>query len=311
MTSHGFFTYTFGLTLGLFTMLTSACVSEDTAGKGSLSLDVSGGAALREGFPHAEGTVTYAFSDGWEADFDKFIITIGNVVLTEQDDGAEVARWAGPKVMDLAAAATGSETLTTLDDLPARRLDLGFSIVPPTKLPGGSNADTADIQLMIQNSWSALIEGTARHPATARSIQFRFGLPLKVRYYECLNGKDKTLGIAIEANKTIGAFVYPHAIHLFWDTLATGDEDMRFEAFAAVAGDDMVVTEEELKNQDLTNLLDATGGPLVDDQGRSVLYNDGGLLPPSEWTLYHFVLRQARESVHFNGIGLCKAENLP
>lgn len=311
MTSHRFFTCNIYFALGLLALLLTACVSEDTAGEGSLSLEISGGEALREGFHPTEGTVSSPFSDGWEVDFDKFVITMSDVVLSEQDDGTEAARWAGPMVMDLAASVTGSETLTTIDGLPARRLDLGFSVVPPTKVPAGSSANTADIQLMIQNNWSALIEGTAHHPATTRTIQFRFGLPLKVRYYDCLNGKDTTQGIAIEANKTIGAFVYPHAIHLFWDTLATGDEDLRFEAFAAVAGDDSLVTEEELKSQNLANLLDATGARLLDAQGRPVLYNEGGLLPQSEWTLYHFVLRQMRESVHFNGIGLCKAENLP
>jgi hypothetical protein len=38
-----------------------ACVGEDLAGEGDVSLEVSGGAALREGFPHTEGDATHAF----------------------------------------------------------------------------------------------------------------------------------------------------------------------------------------------------------------------------------------------------------
>jgi hypothetical protein len=290
-------------------LLLPACVGEDTAGEGSLALDVGGGAALREGFPHSEGDVTQAFVDGWELQFDKYVLAVGDVVLREQDSGAEIDRWPGPKVMDLARSTTGSESLTTIEDLPARRLDFGFSLLAPTTLPEASSASEDDIQAMIDNGWSLLVAGEAEHTATGRMVGFEFGLPVAARYFECINGKDTTQGVAIEANKTTGAFIYAHAIHLFWDTLAAGDEDLRFEAFAAVAGEDGIVTDAELETQDLTNLRDADGNPLVDGQGQPVLYNDGGLLPPSEWTLYHFVRYAARASAHFNGIGLCKAEN--
>jgi hypothetical protein len=287
-----------------------SCVGEDIAGEGDLALEVSGGAALREGFPYTEGSVTYEFVDGWELEFDSYVLAVGDVNLSEQDDGSEVASWEGPKVMDLAASGTGAEELTTIGGLPARRLDFGFSFLAPPSVPSQSSATAEDVQLMVDNGWSLLAAGEANHPETGRTVGFRLGLPVAARYYECINGKDTTQGVAIEANKTTGAYIYAHAIHLFWDTLASGDEDLRFEAFAAMAGDDDLVTEEELKSQDLTDLRDADGNPLVDDQGNPVVYNDGGLLPPGEWTLYHFVVYAARASAHFNGIGLCKVEKM-
>jgi hypothetical protein len=287
-----------------------ACVGEDLAGEGDVSLEVSGGAALREGFPHTEGDATHAFVDGWELQFDKYIVAVGDVRFAEQDDGAEVKTWAGPKVMDLATSTTGSEALVDIDGLPARRLDFGFRFVAPTALPAESTASSDDVQLMIDNGWSLLVEGEANHPSSGRTVGFRFGLPAAVRYYECINGKDTTSGIAVEASKTTGAYIYAHAIHLFWDTLASGDEDLRFEAFAAMAGDDDLVTEEELEAQDLTDLQGADGNPLVDSEGDAVVYNDGGLLPLGEWTLYHFIQYAARASAHFNGIGLCKTESV-
>ena len=252
----------------------------------------------------------YAFADGWELGFDKYIVAVGKVRFEEQDDGAEVETWAGPKVMDLAAGATGSEALVDIEGLPARRLDVGFSFVAPKKLPDVSTASSDDVQLMIDNGWSLLVEGEANHPESGRTVRFRLGLPVASRYFECINGKDTTRGIAVEASKTTGAYIYAHAIHLFWDTLASGDEDLRFEAFAAMAGDDDLVTEEALKAQDLTDLRDANGDPLVDAEGCAVVYNDGGLLPPGEWTLYHFVQYATLASAHFNGIGLCKSESL-
>lgn len=310
MIKNVFFEFPYGFVVGVFAFFLTACVSEDTAGAGSLSLDVSGGAALREGFPYTEGDVTYAFADGWQLTFDKYVIAVGDVRLYEPNSGAEVASWAGPKVMDLALTATGSEALTIIEDLPAKRLDFSFGFMAPTTLSASSSAETKDVQRMIDNSWSLLVAGEARHAATSRSVRFEIGLPVAARYYDCINGKDTTLGVAVEANKTTGAFIYAHAIHLFWDTLGSGDEDLRFEAFAAAAGDDNLVTEEELKAQDLTNLRDAKGDPLLDEQGHLVIYNDGGLLPPNNWTLYHFVRYAARSSSHFNGVGLCKVETL-
>ena len=302
--------YSTSLLICVLGLLLSSCVGEDTAGEGSFALEVSGGAALRDGFPYKEGDVTYAFVDGWELEFDKYIIAVGDVRFIEQDSGSEVEIWAGPKVVDLAKSAMGAEDLTTIEGLPARRLDFGFSFLAPSELPEASSASDEDIQLMIDNEWSLFVAGEAQHAATSRTVRFEIGLPVAASYYECINGKDTTLGVAIEANKTTGAFIYAHAIHLFWDTLASGDEDLRFEAFAAVAGDDDLVTEEELKTQDLTDLRDANGDPLVDDEGHPVVYNDGGLLPPSQWTLYHFVRYAARASAHFNGIGLCKVKDI-
>jgi len=120
-----------------------------------------------------------------------------------------------------------------------------------------------------------------------------------------------TKGIAIEASKTIGAFIYAHALHLFWDTLAAGDESLRFDAFAAVSdaeGDSETLTESELANQDLTDLLDADGEPLRDSDGSRVFYNDGGILPSDSLTLKTFVEYAVRYGVHFNGVGLCLSE---
>lgn len=297
-----------GLTgLALGAMLLAGCVSEDLAGQGSLTLEVAGGAAVRDGFPYTEGDVLYAFVDGWELSFTKYVITVGNVVLSDPDDGTIEGEWVGPKALDLAASATAAEDLVTLTDLPARRLDLAFDFVVPTAASASDSADPDDIAEMSENGWAFLIAGEARRDGEV--VAFRYGLAAGMHNYECINGKDKTRGIAIEANKTIGAYLYAHAIHIFWDTLGTGNEDLRFDAMAAVAGDDGLVTEEELALQDLTDLQDADGEPMLDENGYA-LYDDAGLLPYNQHSLLDFVVYAARSSAHFNGVGLCRASAL-
>ncbi len=285
------------------------CTGEESAGHGELALSVSGGAAVREGFPYQEGDTTFAFADGWTLQFTKYIVTVGNINLVNPSTGELTGQWDALAVMDLKKSTSGSVDLTTLRDLSAVRHDLSFDLRAVGGAVDNRNVDSADVALMQESGWSLLGEGTASH-ATKGAVRFRLGLPLQAHYYSCINGKDKTQGIAVEANKVTGAYIYAHAMHMFWDTLATGDEDLRFDAFAAMKGADDLVTEEELKSQDLNDLRDETGAPLRDEAGKSIFYNDNGKLPPGQQTLYHFVLEAARASAHFNGVGLCKQQNL-
>lgn len=287
-----------------------ACTGEDVASKGSLEFQISGGQALREGFPHTEGSTTYAFADGWSVKFDKYIVSIGALKLTEPTDASVVAAWAGPQVLDLAKNRSGASTLTTLDGIPARRFDLGFELQAPTELPPGSNASQEDLDLMKANHWSMLVGGEATHEESGKKVRFRFGLDVPARYTLCKNGKDGSQGVAIEASKTISVYIYAHAIHFFWDTLGAGDETMRFDAIAAVANKDGVVTEADLAKQSLVDLRDANGDKLRDAKGKRIYYNDSGLLNPKDQNLLGFLKYAARAGVHFNGLGFCSSKAL-
>ncbi|MBU1429252.1 hypothetical protein KKF91_01710 [Myxococcota bacterium] len=284
--------------------LAMGCTGEDTAGEGGLELTISGGGALRDGFPFKEGDVTQAFVDGWSVQFDTYVVVVGDVQLTDGVDGPVVGSWPGPMALDLAQSADAAETLGIIEGLPAKRLEFGFDFLAAEEGMTGS-ASAEDLAEMAANGWSMLVGGVATREGV--EIRFRLGLAAATRYRQCVNGKDKTQGIAIEANKTTGAFIYAHAIHIFWDTLSAGNEDLRFDALAAVADADGGVTSEALTRQDLTDLRDADGAPLLDAHGFP-LYDDGGLLPPGKHTLLDFLTYAARASGHFNGVGFCRAQ---
>ncbi len=257
--------------------------------------------------PYTEGSVTHAFVDGWTLTFDTYIVSVGDVLLTDPSTGAEEARWDKAVLVDLKASASARAALHTFEGLPALRLDIAFATPAPQQGVELRDVSQADADEMVQKGWTLLAEGEAKKGA--ETIRFRLGLSAPIRYERCVNGKDNSKGIAIEANKTAGALIYAHAIHLFWDSLSFSTQNLRFDAFAAVAGADGLVESEELKLQDLTDLKDAQGQPLMDG-GKPVLYNDGGLLPPAEQDLYHFVTLAARQSPHFNGLGLCSEQPL-
>ena len=295
------------LSLALFF---AACTSEDedAAGKGDLILYAGGGKALQEGFPYMEGDTEYAFVDGWSLQFTKYIVAFGNIELTDPDSGKVKGSFGGPMVLDLKADGGADREIASITGLSAVRHDLRFDVPVVDGSATNLNADSQTVEEMIENGYSYWIEGYASKDE--RTVEFLLRLSVATHYSDCINGKDQTTGIAIENNKSIGAYIYAHALHLFWDTLASGDEDLRFDAWAAVAGEDDYLTEEDLANQDLTDLRDENGDPLLDEDGGTVFYNDGGVLPSDQLNLLAFVEYAARYGVHFNGVGLCVTESL-
>ncbi len=240
-------------------LLLVGCTGEDLAGRGDLELSASGGEALRSGFPYSEGAETFAFADGWELQFTRYLLAVGEIELTDPETGEVEAAWDEQRVVDLAAAPSGSEVIATVLDVKALRQDLSFTMDTPADDALADSPAAEDLELMRAQGWTHLIAGEA--VKDERTVAFELGVSIPTRYYRCVNGKDQTEGIAIEASKTTGAFIYAHAHHIFWDTLAYGNEDLRFDAWAAVAGEDGVVTAEELATQDITDLLDEEGSP--------------------------------------------------
>jgi hypothetical protein len=287
---------------------TSGCVSESAAGEGDLALAVGGGAALQQGFPYTEGGAEYAFVDGWSLQFTKYVVVVGDVRLSDPDSGDEVGSFDGPVIVDLTEGGGLNHELAVVTGLPARRLDIEFSFLQARESATNQNAGQDDVDTMVAEGLSYVVEGEASRDG--ENVEFRFHLPVASRYYRCNNGVDQTRGIAIEADKTTDALIYAHALHLFWDTLAAGDEDLRFDAFAAMAGEDGVVDEQELRDQDLTDLRDADGEPLLDADGHRIIYNSGSFLEPDELNLQAFLYYAARAGVHFNGVGFCLMERL-
>lgn len=302
------------LGLGSFGLALSGCVGEEIAGKGDLALTISGGEALRDGFPHKEGDTLQAFADGWSLKFTKFIVSFGQITLRRPDTQEEVGAWKKSLLADVVAitqgpGASGVADLVTIQGLPARRLDIGFDLPVASAEAERRGVSADDAKEMIDKGWSLLLVGEAKKEQD--TLAFRFGLPLPVRYSDCTNGKDSTQGIAIEGNKTTPAQIYLHPIHMFWNSLGATAGVLRFDAFAAVATPGQPLTSDDLAKQKLTDLRSSKGSPLTDAQGKPVLYDDSGLLPPDQLHLLAFFKIAVRESIHFNGLGLCKSTLLP
>jgi len=288
------------------------CTGEDVAGTGSLEVTVTGGIVMDEGYPYEEpGLDPLVFTEGWSLRFDKYVLVIDRVRLREQlpdsqqADGPVVAEWDGPAVVDLMRPPSGTELLL-LEDVPATRLDFGFDVVDATAAAENVSASQEDFQTMVDNGWTVWFAGVARMP-DGPEVPFSVGFSAPTRFRRCVSGRDGTRGVSIPTQSTAASDIYPHSTHLWWDVLVgAGDGQLRFDPWAAAAGEDGVVTAEDLAGQDLLDLRNAEGGPLLDpNTGERVTYDDGGLLPDDELHLLGYTVYGFRQSLHFNGLGFC------
>ncbi len=294
-------------------VLTSACTGEDVAGAGSLQITVTGGIVMEEGYPYEEPGLDdpLVFTEGWTLRFDKFLMAVDRLRIreqlpdAEQTDGRIIQEWRGPAVVDMMRPPSGIE-LAPIDDLPATRLDIGFDVVDATTGAENVSASQEDFQTLVDNGWTAWFAGVASMP-DGPSVPFSVGFSAPTRFSRCINGSDGTRGVAIPANSTVGGSIYPHSTHFWWDVLVgSGATQLRYDPWAAVAGDDGVVTAEDLARQNLLDLRDAEGEPLLDpNTGERVTYDDGGLLPDDELNLLGYTIYGFRQSLHFNGLGFC------
>lgn len=283
-------------------ILTSCGDVSGSAGSGDLALSVAANEAVRVGFPHVENGQPLEFVDGWSVKLDTFALSVKQVKITELNeagDGDVVAVMDQPMLVDMASTASGEADLMVLNDIEEGRHDIGFSL----ETPGDDTIaqDSELLNLMRERGWSMVIRGVAtpdpRHADFTEPVSFDIGIALDVEYFDCINGVDGTKGVVVAANRQNEAYIYPHLVHLFWDTLGAGNEQLRFDPMARVAGDDNVVTIEDLDGVDLTD-------PALTDERGIPFYDDAGLL--DTYTLGAFVRRAMAESVHFNGIGFCK-----
>jgi hypothetical protein len=113
----------------------------------------------------------------------------------------------------------------------------------------------------------------------------------------------------VEAVKTTEQELTVHVEHMFWTTLGTEVNEMRFDAIASAADKNGVVTWEALADQMLSDLVDENGDPLTDEHGNPLVY-DPAATSLSRNDLQHFISALMATQVHLNGSGLCTVRNL-
>lgn len=278
----------------------AACSADDgSSGVGSLRVNISGEEASRDGYPVGSGDDEIAFADGWTLEFEKVLVSVTDFTL-QTSDGEDVEVEAPDVVADL---HLGEPRLWTFDDVPARRWDrVGYRYAPPDKDARKANdVDDMDIERMADDGYSIFIRGTARKDD--REVEFEYGFGFEVDMTRCENGQDETDGVVVATNAVNEAQVTVHLDHLFFDTFAVDDANLRFDPMAAMAPQSGRLTLDDLaKQENLSDLEDADGEPL------EIAYDPGSVFEPVPKTLEDYVVAAATTTGHWNGEGHCVYE---
>jgi len=276
--------------LGAWVLGVGACAP---VAEGDVRVTLSGGDGTQRGYP------SHLFQDGWSVQFDKYLVSLGSFTLTS---ASGERRTVDEQV--LVDVQKGDIPLPGLRGLPAGRWNVGFQVAPPgegTTLPDGY-VSAEDAAMMRERGYSYWVEGVAVK-ANVGVYTFRMGFPVKAHMVDCINGVDGTQGIVVPENSVAQTEITIHAEHMFYDRLGTHrGVQLRFDAFAATADAQGVITPEGLSAQHLLDLRGLDGGELKDAEGRPVIYEPGA---HTVRTLQEFVTQSIVDQAHLNGGGVC------
>jgi hypothetical protein len=274
----------------LLFVLVSTLAGCGPAGRGTFQVTVSGGERAERGFAPT------LLKDRWAVTFSKYLVSVGDLEATRE--GERLTR-PGIHVVDLHA---GTRRALSWPDIPPGRWDIAFSMKPPPAEVSAEGVSATDLDEMRTRGWAVLFEGRATKTGFG-SMPFRIGLPLGHRYSRCTNGLDGTLGLVVGDGATETLELTMHVDHMLYDKLGTHrGVNLRFEAWTALAPMNGLLTLESLQRQDLLNLKDSTGGPLLDADGTRVVYDPASF---DVRTLDEFVAQSLKDQAHLNGGGLC------
>ena len=253
----------------LFGLILAGC-SEP---RSSLVVSVYGEEYIEQQIP-AEDVI-----DGWTITFDRFLISVGSVLVEEVGDSQT---WL---VFDLAKNSAGEgHRAFGFEQVPVGRYDVvHYRVAPPSaEAVQSGNATAADTARMVAERASVIAEGKATRDGVEKSFSWIFDTD--TRYEDCASTAEVTEESPGRVELTI------HADHLFYDDLVSEEPNVAFDLIAqSDADDDGVITEAELRAVDLrTQTRYQTGSTGITD-------------------LWNFIRQQTTTLGHIDGEGHCHA----
>ncbi len=308
--------------------MTSACGDDEEVGVGTLVVLLEAEDVILEGLQPGTGEENIA--DGWAVNFDKYIITIGDIdVIASTDDS--LAREAGDVwTVDLTEVPPTGLALWTIEEIPEGRWE--FNYAQSGAADGAQrhqSVEEADFNTMVSNDWTHLVQGTITNgsgqscpPASlavpgertpngntsgdnpcydSASISFSFGASAETSFGPCEIDEVPGFSITAGATQTVAATI--HGDHLFFNGFPEGDEGGVSRLSQWMADCDLnldgTVTVEELEAIAPAQL------PEIDDR-----YQLGGSPITPLDNMYVYLASQLKTQGHFQGEGECPVDGV-
>lgn len=229
------------LVLAFFVVGFSSCGDEDdedAKGEGNVTVTVYGEDFIEKGIPAEE------MADGWSVDFDRFVVSVGDVVV-----GGSASPAIDPVDISVETDGEGHPVAT-------------FA------LPEGSHTGSAFAITRVEMSGSAMKDGVTK--------TFDWVFDQNTLYSAC----ETTTQVGDGATSIFQITV--HADHFFYDSLVAEEPQVVFQALADADSDnDGAITQDDLENAGLGSYDPGSAGD-VDNlwtwliaQGRTLGHVDG------------------------------------
>lgn len=203
---------TWGPILATAIVLTIAGCGGD-GGDGNLSVLLEAEETVVDGIQ--SGTGDENILDGFDVDFSRYIATVGLVAMN-QGGGSSAQSSATVVVADLASLPTTATELTTFEGIPTGQYnEFGFETPAPDEtIVNFNSVDPVDVDAMIANGWSYLIDGTITRVSDGASKDFRIEANVPTIYTNCAL-TDQEPGVNVSRNSSVDLTL--HGDHIFFN----------------------------------------------------------------------------------------------
>jgi len=241
---------------------------------GTYEIRAWGEAFVEDKIPAAE------VSDGWEIDFDEFVVAVGEITV-QADDRVDVEGW---YVLDLTEPSEGAGQLLTEVEVTGRMKTLSYRLGRVRGEIVGGNASPTQVDALTQGGYGLSVRGRARRGD--EEVAFAWDFPMDY-------GHTCELGQDIATPQPGGPTLTIHADHLLIDDIEH-DPQTAFDAIAQADADgDGIVHASELSMVDITVLE---------------RYQSGSAQIPDLW---NYIGRLAGTLGHIDGEGGCTPGSVP
>lgn len=193
----------------------AACGGDDqgSGSDGNLSILLAAEETIVNGLQ--AGTGEENILDGFDVDFSRYIVAIG-LVQMNQVDGSNPQESSVIAVADFTSLPTTLPELTRFDGIPTGQYtDFGFATPMPTASAVNVNqVPEDDVDAMVANGWSYLIEGTITRVSDGATKDFLIQADVRSTYSACaVEGLEP--GVNVSRNSSVDITL--HGDHIFFN----------------------------------------------------------------------------------------------
>ncbi len=185
-------------------------------GDGNLSVVLGAEDTIPEGLDGTDACEDECIEDGYSVTFDRYIVAVGFVDMN-QVGGANPQSSPDVGVADFTSLPSTLPELTAFNGIPTGQYtEFGFETPAPEA--GVTNINSVaqdDIDAMVENGWSYIIDGTLTRESDGETIDFLIEANSPAVYTDCALETEPEPGVPVTTNSS--AEVTIHGDHVFFN----------------------------------------------------------------------------------------------